>query len=184
MHPVVTTLQSYLPLVHDPDERGHVLRTIDFINQTSTAFERHHEPTGHVGASAVVFDKVTHKVLLTRHSVTHQWSFFGAHCDGNTDLAQIAATRILQDAGDKIAGSCNTNAQIFDVDIHDVPTYTRHNNLVPSHPHYDIAFLFHADLQHLPVSENTHLFSLLECHDMIDADQQFYRILGKLDRRS
>jgi hypothetical protein len=177
---LLARLEGYLPQARDALEASHVLKTIDFVRRTPHAFERQHVTLGHVGASAVVVHAATQQILLTQHTVLHQLSFFGNHCDGCEDLVQVALERVRQDADAAIAAACRWRADWLDVDVHYVPPHQRRNGEdVPAHLHYDLALLFFVDAAR-PVNATTRWVKINEACQQIKADSQFQRILGKL----
>jgi hypothetical protein len=177
---ILERLREYLPRVTDALEASHVLKTIDFIARTPNAFERQHETLGHVGASAVVVNPNTHQILLAQHTVLHQLSFFGNHCDGREDLPAVARERMAKDADAVMAQPCVWKPDWLDVDVHYVPPHQRSNgDDVPAHLHYDIALLFYTDTTERP-NQATRWVAINDACQHTQADSQFQRIIGKL----
>jgi hypothetical protein len=178
--PIINTLKGYASRVSDQQEHDHICKTIDFISRVPQAFERDHEAGGHVGASAVVISQDSRHILLTRHTVLGTLSFFGNHCDGETDLASVALKRIIKDAGNSVAQQCELQPGIFDVDIHPVPMHKKGEALVPAHLHYDIAFLFKAKNMMDVENESSRWFTMDSAFKNFFQDSQGLRILKKL----
>lgn len=182
MH-LVDQLEVYLNKTEDILEKSHVLKTLDFITRTPQAFERQHETRGHMGASAVVLSEDRTRILLSKHSVLGVWSFFGNHCDGSTDMIAVAHARIVKNVGAAFAQKCTPQQNIFDVDIHYVPAYTRKGEAVPEHLHYDIAYLFLAPYDAAIESTQNKWFSLKEAESALSFDTQHQRIWAKIATR-
>lgn len=177
---ILERLWKYLPQVTDALEASHVLKTIDFIARTPYAFKRQHETLGHVGASAVVVNPNTHKVLLVQHTVLHKLSFFGNHCDGREDLPAVARERVAKDGNAATEQSCVWQPDWLDIDVHYVPPHQRSNgDDVPAHLHYDIALLFFTDITE-PPNQATRWVALGDACQHTLADTQFQRINNKI----
>lgn len=175
---ILNALNQHSPV--DSVEREHTAKTMAFINNTPKAFERDHEAGGHVGATAVVLSSDRKRILLTHHKVENTWAFFGNHCEGSTNLVEVARQRVAKDAGPDLAAYCTTQGQILDVDIHGVPAHERHGEAVPPHLHYDIAYLFTSSVLTQPATTDSHWFTLAEAAALPHRDAQFKRILAKI----
>jgi hypothetical protein len=175
----ITAISQHIPA--DDIERTHIASVIQFINNTPKAFERDHEAGGHVGATAIVISSDCQHILLTHHKVENTWAFFGNHCEGNSNLVEVARQRISKDAGTALANLCKTNSFILDVDVHHVPAHQRGNTAVPEHLHYDIAYLFTTS-ELAPPQGTSRWFTLAEAASLPRRDAQFKRILAKISQ--
>jgi len=122
------------------DEAVEVMvnRTTEFIQSHRNCFERS-LLTGHITGSAwIVNDNFTH-VLLIHHFKLNRWLQPGGHCDGDGNVLNVAQKEAWEETGLIVKPKTN---RIFDVDIHQIPQ----RGEVPTHLHYDIRFLFTADM--------------------------------------
>lgn len=94
---------------------------------------------GHFTASAWVMNLEYDRVLLMHHFKLDKWLQPGGHCEGDEDFQKVAKKEVLEETG--LPSIANINKDIFDLDIHLVPS--RKNE--PSHYHYDIRYLVTAD---------------------------------------
>lgn len=109
-------------------------RMIAFIDQYPNCFERSLE-IGHFTASAWLLNKTGTHALLMHHAKLDMWVQLEGHCDGNQDVLEVALQEAREESG--ISGIEPISAEIFDIDIHQVPEYKG----IPAHEHYDVRFL-------------------------------------------
>ena len=137
--PVLSLLAKYTG--SNPAEQAMVNRTTEFIQAHPDCFERT-LLTGHVTGSAWIVNEAFTHVLLIHHFKLDRWLQPGGHCDGDGDVLNVA----LKEAGEETGLTVKPKSdQIFDVDIHHIPQ----RKDVPAHLHYDIRFLFTADMGQL-----------------------------------
>ena len=110
--------------------------TIQFVNQHSDCFERT-LMVGHITGSAWIVDKTRTMAVLVHHRKLNRWFQPGGHCDGDSDVLNVAMKEAQEETGLFVKPVDN---QVFDVDIHLIPE--RKNE--PAHYHYDIRFLLEA----------------------------------------
>lgn len=95
--------------------------------------------TGHMTASAWIFNEQRGSALLLHHKKLNRWLQPGGHADGNENIISVATQEAEEETGlSKLKLFSET---IFDLDIHLIP---QHKNIAP-HFHYDVRFLFLAD---------------------------------------
>ncbi|WP_337041242.1 NUDIX hydrolase [Emticicia sp. 17c] len=127
----------------DTNEVNMAQQTIDFVNTYTNCFDRE-LLIGHVTGSAWILDNSGQYVLLTHHRKLDKWFQPGGHCDGDSDVLNVALKEALEETGlERIEVVSDT---IFDVDVHPIPE----RKGVPAHLHYDIRFLLKAD-KNLPL---------------------------------
>lgn len=134
----------------DPEERRLLEVTRRFVEENEDCFERSLS-IGHItGAGWVVNPDRTH-ALLTHHRKLNKWLQPGGHADGDSDVFRVALREVQEESGiDRIIP---LSEDIFDIDVHEVPS---HKKDLP-HLHYDIRFLFEADmLAELKVTHESH----------------------------
>jgi len=134
--PILNLLANYTST--DEAESAMISRTVQFIQSHPDCFERG-LLTGHVTGSAWVINGAFTHVLLIHHFKLNRWLQPGGHCDGDGDVLNVA----LKEAGEETGLMVKPKSdRIFDVDIHQIPQ----RKDVPAHLHYDIRFLFTADM--------------------------------------
>lgn len=136
-------------------EAGYVARTRRFVHQHQNCFDRQFWP-GHVTGSAWVVNPDRNKVLLLHHRKHDQWFQPGGHADGDADILRVAMRETMEETGLAANEIILINDEIFDVDIHTIPSSERG----PEHLHYDIRFLVEID-DTIPVPGNTESHQVL-----------------------
>lgn len=134
---LIQNLESYTPF--DDQERGHVQKTLAFLNESTNCFDRSNL-AGHVTGSCFLISPDGGKVLLMHHTVSDAWFKMGGHCDGSEDVLQVALREGIEESG--ISEILSISPDIFDVDIHEIKDRPDKNE--PAHLHYDICYLFRA----------------------------------------
>ena len=96
---------------------------------------------GHVTGSAWIVDAEKKFVLLTHHKKLNRWFQLGGHAeDGETSVLDVAVREAREESGLKSIRLLSP--RIFSVDVHLIPP----SKNFPAHHHYDIRFLFQADI--------------------------------------
>lgn len=103
------------------------------------AFFRDHLP-GHVTASSWIIGGKGKFALLTHHAKLDRWLQPGGHADGDENVLAVARKEAREETG--LTSLEELNPAIFDIDIHPIPARPD----FPRHFHYDIRFLFRADM--------------------------------------
>jgi 8-oxo-dGTP pyrophosphatase MutT (NUDIX family) len=80
-------------------------------------------------------NKTGDKALLMHHTKLNNWFQLGGHCDGDSNVLQVAVKEAQEESG--INAIEPVNQDIFDLDVHLIPA----NSKEPEHYHYDIRFL-------------------------------------------
>lgn len=130
-------LDSYI--TDDVEEMSMLKEMIDFVASHEQCFERTLIP-GHVTASGWIISQTGDEVLLMHHRKLDRWFQPGGHCDGNPDVFAVAQKEIEEETG--LTEFSAVQGGIFDVDIHLIPA----NSKDAAHHHYDVRFLFQADV--------------------------------------
>lgn len=113
-------------------------RFISLLNNFQNCFDRN-LTTGHITASAWVFDKNARNVLMVHHKKLERWLQPGGHADGDENVISVAIREVAEETG--LAALSLFDSNIFDLDIHLIP---QHKDVKP-HLHYDVRFLFTAN---------------------------------------
>lgn len=122
---------------YNPTESSEIIckrSMLDFISMHADCFERSCIP-GHFTGSCWLVNASFDKALLTHHAKLDIWLQLGGHCDGISDLLQVALQEAKEESG--LNNIVALSTQIFDIDVHEVPA--RKNEA--RHMHYDVRFL-------------------------------------------
>ena len=136
-NPLLQLLENHQPF--NQDEAQFKEQMIEFVQQNPDCFERS-LLIGHVTGSAWIVDKSRQFTLLTHHRKLDKWFQTGGHCDGDSDVLNVAMKEAMEETGLTDIQAINPN--IFDIDIHEIPE----RKGVPTHLHYDVRFLLEADM--------------------------------------
>ncbi len=136
-NPLLQLLENHQPF--NQEETHFKKEMIEFVNQNPDCFERY-LLTGHITGSAWIVDKSRQFTLLTHHRKLDKWFQTGGHCDGDSDVLNVAMKEAMEETGLTDIQAISSN--IFDIDIHEIPE----RKGVPTHLHYDIRFLLEADM--------------------------------------
>ena len=136
-NPLLQLLKNHQPST--PEETQFTQQTIEFVQQNPECFERS-LLIGHITGSAWIVDKSRQFTLLTHHKKLNKWFQTGGHCDGDSDVLNVAMKEAMEETG--LTDIQTISSNIFDIDIHEIPE----RKGVPTHLHYDIRFLLEADM--------------------------------------
>ena len=134
---LLTLLKNHNPT--DPQEIIFTEQITKFIQENPDCFERS-LLIGHVTGSAWIVDKSRQFTLLTHHRKLDKWFQTGGHCDGDSDVLNVALKEAQEETG--LLDIQILSPNIFDIDIHEIPE----RKGIPAHLHYDVRFLFEADI--------------------------------------
>lgn len=131
------------------EEKEFVPSFLDLL-KSDDAFQRTHLP-GHITGSSWIVNSDKTKVLLVHHAKLNRWLQPGGHADGDENVLRVALREAEEETG--ITRLTVLSEQIFDLDIHTIPT----RKDFPEHLHFDIRFLIQADeADQIVVSEESH----------------------------
>ena len=174
--PLLNLLENHHPT--DPQEILFTEQITDFVNENPDCFERT-LLVGHVTGSTWIVDKSRLFTLLTHHRKLDKWFQTGGHCDGDADVLNVALNEAHEETG--LTDIQIINPNIFDIDIHQIPE----RKGVPTHLHYDVRFLFEADMNEPLIisSESTDLawIALLEVANLDDSES-IMRMVNKMNK--
>ena len=134
---LLQSLENYQPSTQE--ETLFKGKMIDFVQKNIACFERS-LLIGHITGSAWIVDKSRQFTLLTHHRKLDKWFQTGGHCDGDSDVLNVAMKEALEETG--LSNIQTISCNIFDIDIHEIPE----RKGVPKHLHYDVRFLLEADM--------------------------------------
>lgn len=102
--------------------------------ETDSPFSRNQFP-GHLTGSCFVANPTQTEVLLLHHRKLEKWLQMGGHCDGETEMSQVALREAEEESGSQEIKLLST--EIIDLDIHLIPA----RKSEPEHYHYDVRYL-------------------------------------------
>lgn len=133
----------------------------------------------HFTASAWVLDESLEFALLTHHAKLERWLQLGGHADGEEDLRNVALKELREESGLTKLKFISKN--IFDIDIHTIPA----RKDVPEHEHYDVRFLFMADMKEAVVknheSKEVTWVSLDSISELCNQNDSILRMIKKCE---
>ena len=131
-------------------EQSFVPRFLSLLRNFENCYRRS-LVTGHMTASAWIVDKRGEQVLLVHHKKLDRWLQPGGHADGDENILNVARKEAEEETG--LSSLQLHSSEIFDIDIHLIPE----RGEIQTHNHYDIRFLFTADIsEKYIVSEESH----------------------------
>ena len=164
---------------HNPTDLQEVIFTkqiTEFVHENPDCFERS-LLIGHVTGSAWIVDKSRQFTLLTHHRKLDKWFQTGGHCDGDSDVLNVAMKEAMEETGLTDIQAISPN--IFDIDIHEIPE----RKGVPTHLHYDVRFLLEADMNEpLIISSESSDLAWIELSKVsqLNDSQSIMRMVDKL----
>lgn len=133
---MLEALRRYLPGTAEEKHYRDIVSLIE--NAGHACFHRDHFDPGHITGSGLLLSTDGSRVLMNHHKFLDMWICFGGHADGERDVLNVALREVIEESG--IADVEPVRADIFDVDVHDIPFNARKNE--PPHKHFDIRYLF------------------------------------------
>lgn len=131
--------------LRDARDTDMAARLAAFLAREPRAFDR--DPaTGHVTGSAFCVSLCGGFALIMHHAKLDRWLQPGGHCDGQRDVAAVAARELHEETG---VVAVLAAPDILDIDIHMIPA----RGADMAHLHYDVRFLFRADMAQ-PLTRN------------------------------
>lgn len=141
---LLSLLDSYQPTL---EEMLFKRDMITFIQQHPNCFERSLE-AGHITASAWLLNHDHSKALLMHHAKLDRWFQLGGHCDGDSNVLNVAIKEAQEESG--ITEIIPVHINIFDIDVHLIPANSRE----AVHFHYDVRFLLYTPTQETTVQNS------------------------------
>lgn len=145
---LLTKLKSYK--TNYTEEKTFVAETINFLENGKDQFVRTNLEK-HIVAGAYLFNEELSMVLLTHHKAFGLWLHLGGHSDNDSNSLNVALRETMEESG--ITNINTLGGEIFDVDIHTVPSRPEKNE--PEHKHIDIKFIFTTQEKNFVVSSES-----------------------------
>ncbi|MBC7503967.1 NUDIX domain-containing protein [Candidatus Gracilibacteria bacterium] len=121
-------------------EKLYTDQTISWIREYEDFAFVKNNMRGHITGSMLITNLEKTKVLLMFHKKYQEWTQFGGHCDGETDVLAVATREFHEESG--IIQEPGIFDDIFSVQMWDVSDRTSSSGIFqPAHHHYDIIYL-------------------------------------------
>ena len=126
------------------DERERVDKEVmlDFIKKNEDVTTRNNK-IAHFTTSAWIVNKKRDKVLMIHHNIYNSWAWVGGHADGDDNLERVIKKEIEEETG--LVNLKQLKDDIFGINIVTVINHIKRNQVVNSHLHFDVEYLFECD---------------------------------------
>ena len=145
-----TQINDYIP--YDEKEKIDKEVMLWFIKNNHDVLTRNNK-IAHFTTSAWIVNQNRSKVLMIHHNIYNSWSWVGGHSDGDEDLLHVIKKEIEEETG--ITNVNLLHNDIYGINIVTVDSHIKRGQIVNSHLHFDIEYLFEADeLSFLRIKED------------------------------
>ena len=126
------------------DEREKVDKEVmlDFIEKNEDVTTRNNK-IAHFTTSAWIVNKKRDKVLMIHHNIYNSWAWVGGHADGDDNLERVIKKEIEEETG--LVNLKQIKKDVFGINIVTVINHIKRNQVVNSHLHFDVEYLFECD---------------------------------------
>ncbi len=176
-HFILNLLKQHSPV--NKTESDMLSELITFVENYQNCFDRKLS-VGHITGSAWLVNKDLTHVFFTHHKKLNRWLQPGGHSDGDANTLAVSMREASEESGIEDVFVQPVMDQIFDVDIHTIPT--RKNE--PEHKHYDVRFLLEADMnQPLRISEESNEIAWIPVEEIpsLCNEESILRMLEKMN---
>lgn len=97
----------------------------------------------HMTASSVIVNRNRTKMLMAFHKIYQSWAWTGGHADGDGDFEAVARREAQEETG--IQNLKKLGAGAASVEVLPVWAHQKHGQMVASHLHLNVSYLFEAD---------------------------------------
>lgn len=97
----------------------------------------------HMTASSVIVNRNRTKMLMAFHKIYQSWAWTGGHADGDGDFEAVARREAQEETG--IQNLKKLGAGAASIEVLPVWAHQKHGQMVASHLHLNISYLFEAD---------------------------------------
>ena len=97
----------------------------------------------HMTASSVIVNRNRTKMLMAFHKIYQSWAWTGGHADGDGDFEAVARREAQEETG--IQNLKKLGAGAASLEVLPVWAHQKHGQMVASHLHLNISYLFEAD---------------------------------------
>ena len=144
---LIKELEKYTP--KDEMEIEDKKKILKFLKTNENCYSRTNLK-GHITAGAIIMHE-NGDLLINFHKILKKWVFFGGHCDGETNILNVAKREVAEESG--ITEYDDLGGKIFDTEVHLIPENKAKKE--PEHYHYDIQFLFIVKKKDFKISEES-----------------------------
>lgn len=95
---------------------------------------------GHITGSAFIISKEKKEALLILHKKYNKWVAPGGHVDAEENALKASERESCEEVG--LTDLQLLSTQIFDIDIHKIPSATKNGKFEPEHWHFDVRYLY------------------------------------------
>lgn len=154
-------IERYIPLYQE--EIDYKRYMLDFISNNPDCLLRSCT-TGHFTSSSLLLNTDMTRICLMHHAKLKKWLQLGGHCDGDSDLLNVAIKEAQEESG--ITDISPVQTDIFDIDVHLIPE----NPKDKSHYHLDVRFLLRANNDKLIKNHESSDLMWVDINDNIITD--------------
>ena len=133
-------ISEYIP--YDERENIDKCTMLEYIKNNEDILTRNNK-IAHMTTSAWIVNKDKTKVLMIYHNIYDSWAWVGGHADGDEKLLHVVKKEIEEETG--ITNVKLLSNGIYGLNILTVDNHIKRGNIVNSHLHFDIEYLFEAD---------------------------------------
>lgn len=96
--------------------------------------------SGHITGSAFIISEEKREALLILHKKYNKWVVPGGHVDAGENALKASERESGEEVG--LTDLNLLSAEIFDIDIHRIPSTTKNGKFEPEHWHFDVRYLY------------------------------------------
>lgn len=133
-------IENYKP--YNNQEENDQKMMLEYINTFDDVLTRENKMC-HFSASNWIVNKERTKVLMIYHNIYKSWAWTGGHCDGDSNLLNVAMREAKEETG--LQNFKVLSNGIFGIQILTVDSHIKRGSFVCSHLHLDGCFLLEAD---------------------------------------
>ena len=172
---IKTQLQNYTSIF--AEEELYKSQILNFLDSAQLPYHRIND-VGHFTASGFLLNSDRTKFLLMHHKKLDQWFQPGGHCDGSSDLLQVAIRETIEESG--IAEIAPIILDIYDIDVHLIPANAKEKE----HYHYDIRFLLKtAGNDTFNQNEESNELRWIDIKDYANSDVEFNHSIERMVKK-
>ena len=133
-------IENYKP--YNYQEENDQKMMLEYINTFDDVLTRKNKMC-HFSASNWIVNKERTKVLMIYHNIYKSWAWTGGHCDGDSNLLNVAIREAKEETG--LQNFKVLSNGIFGIQILTGDSHIKRGSFVCSHLHLDGCFLLEAD---------------------------------------
>ena len=175
-------IEKYIPYnEQEKIDKEMLLKYIDTFDDVLTRENK----MCHFTASNWIVNENMDKVLMIYHNIYNSWAWTGGHCDGDSNLINVAIKEAKEETG--IHNLKLLSDGIYSIEILTVDSNIKRGKFVPSHLHLNCTFLFQADEKEnlkIKKDENSGV-KWIDIHKVIDVinEEKMIPIYKKLNEK-